>query len=417
MTFAPKMKFKFNSMAAGLLALAAVIAACSKEGGTERTDLPSWATNPDVPVPIVFGYGFGGDVKTKAAITSLDSLEFGVLGVDTSKGVGGDSLIIVDKVARGIGTDGTAEFFLPSTNAKVTYYYPLYTYSPHYYTFYAWHTSNVRAKDSTSVFTPTRSGSTYIKTFPVDTTDILWAKAVADSFAVDGIYYKGFNTSYQRAARKAYPGTWLSSYAPKFTFKHLTTALHFNIVAEDSDAASSFISSGGDTLVTVTDLRIWSTSAEGIPTSATLDLMSGELTPGDPEGNWEQAPNGNWDADSLVVSGSPLLPRYLASGVNEYGSGVFLVPTTDALRVKFTIKAPSLDGGYAEFNPHDNTSLGGFALNAPTPAGFEAGKSYTFRITVRSLEEIRIVLELVEWEDGFSEEDVENDNDVITVIG
>lgn len=403
------MKIKTGKYMAGALAALAIVVACSKDGPRDAGDT-SWAYDLTKAVPIVFGTGSSFSVKSKAAIESLEGVEFGVLALDLAKEgqwnqanpEQAENVLLMNKVAKGVSSNAQ---FITTEGENVTYYYPLETLDSHDYSFFAYHTSDVSVTASPAVHELSSNGVSFIKSVAIGTTDVLWAKAEATPFVAGGVTYTGFNTDYQRMARRTWPDTWLENYAPKFTFKHVTTALHFNIVAEDANAAATFISADGAAQVTVRDLRVFSASEAGLPGVATLDVLSGRLTAGDASGAYEPV--------SFAPVSEPVLPTVPTAGsINEYGTGLFLVPTTDQLRVSFTVDAPT-----GSFSPSDESGLGGYSLNAPTDDGFEAGKSYTFRIVVRSLEDIRIVLELAEWQDGFSDEDRQSGDDVVVIIG
>ncbi|MBR0239936.1 MAG: hypothetical protein IJQ52_02255, partial [Bacteroidales bacterium] len=68
-----------------LMVTALVLApACSKDSPSPKDEMPEWVTDLTKSVPIILGTGSPSVVKTKAAITSLSNVEFGVLALDTT---------------------------------------------------------------------------------------------------------------------------------------------------------------------------------------------------------------------------------------------------------------------------------------------------------------------------------------------
>ncbi|MBR0297885.1 MAG: fimbrillin family protein [Bacteroidales bacterium] len=357
--------------------------ACSKDSPSPKDEMPEWATDITKEVPIILSTGSPSIVKTKAAITSLEGVEFGVLAYDATN----MDELFRDEVAKSVSLQ--AQFISKEDGTSpITKYYPLYNPDSYNYSFYAWHTSDTKVKVDSTIFNLDKG--THTKTFDVGQVDVLWAKADATSFEVgsgeEAKTYTGFNAEYQRAARKNL-SSW-ENYLPKLTFKHLTAALHFQVVAEDADAAATFVDKYSNPLVTLTALNISSGSDNDITSQATLDVLTGDI-------------QATATADSLAVTAYPLLPTEKAS---EFGTGLFIMPTNDNLRVQFTLAVPT-----GAFTPTDGTGVG-YALSAPD-GGFVAGKSYTYKIIIRSLENIQIKLELEEWNEAPI-----NDN-VIATIG
>lgn len=360
--------------------------ACSKDSPSPKDEMPEWVTDLTKSVPIILGTGSPSVVKTKAAITSLSNVEFGVLALDTTNNANVE--LFRNEVAYGAKAN-VAQFFSKKTGADTTMYYPLYNPNSYNYSFFAWHTSDTTVVTKSKIFD--LDANAYTKTFEIGHVDVLWARADATPFVIgsgeEAKKYKGFNAEYQRTARKELGASW-ETYLPKLTFKHLTAALHFLVVAEDSDAAATFVDNKNNELVHLTALNIYSTAVSGIPSQASLNVLDGSLA--------------ILGYDSyLSMTASPLLPKDVAS---EFGTGLFIMPTEDDLRVQFTLAVPT-----GNFTPTDHTGVG-YALSAPE-GGFVAGKSYTYKIIIRSLEDISIKLALEEWLDA------EIDDNVIATIG
>ncbi len=376
-----------------------VILCCVLLAGCAKSNLPTpwvddfadapWAADLTKKVPILFNMG-GTSFGTKAAVESIEDVQFGVLAVDvgeTARAGWADNndwqILLRGKAAY--AHSGQASFIERSGAdvVPVNYYYPLETYADNddsvedrRYAFFGYRTSDARLQDDETVFDLDFDGTHFTKTVQIDTTDILWASAYCDTLynSESTAWTLGFNSDFSRTARKWYPSAWMS-YMPTLRFNHLTAALHFKLYAADAEAEASFVNAGGDTLVTVSNLQVSS-----LPTQATLDVLTGTLTP--VEGS----------ADTLSINGGSVMPT--VAGV-EYGHGLFIVPTTDDIYVSFTLNTPV--GSFTPAEPYKVSLTGGFI----------AGKSYTFRIVVKSLESVVINVELQPWEpaDNLSEEE------------
>lgn len=376
-----------------------VILCCILLAGCAKSNLPApwvddfadapWAADPTVKVPILFNMG-GASFGTKAAIEDIEDVQFGVLAVDvgTSAREGwaaNDDWQILLRGKAAYAHSGQASFIERSGAGvvPVNYYYPLETHADNdgtvenrRYAFFGYRTSDARLQDEATVFDLDFDGTRFTKTVQIDTTDILWASAYCDTLynSDHSAWSLGFNSDFSRTARTWYPSAWMT-YMPTLRFNHLTAALHFKLFAADAEAQASFVDGDGNPLVTVSDLQVSS-----LPTQATLDVIEGTLTPVAES------------AGTLTIDGGRVMPT--VAGV-EYGTGLFIVPTTDDIYVSFTLSTPV--GTYTPAEPYKVSLTGGFI----------AGKSYTFRIVVKSLESIVIHVELQPWEpaDNLSEEE------------
>lgn len=381
-------------------AIFVLAASCAKKGMDpcpvdDFTDAP-WAIDESKAVPILLSSGDGFSVRTKAPVNSLDGVQFGVLALDADKAdkwaPEHESVALYNKVAKK-GSDGYAQFIKPN-GAPITYYYPLVTLDENNYSFYGYRTSNDLVQNNSSAFDGYFDAGTFKVDVAIDSVDVLWAKSTAPVLTKEGesASYNGFNTKYVRQSRIWYPGSWLTDYTPKFQFAHLTAALHFLITAEDDYAAATFIENGVK-LVTVSNLRV-----DGVYKQATLDVLSGALTSVGSKGE-------------TVIVADPTVPT--ASG-NECGTGLFILPMTTAelasepLKINFDLSFPNpgIDTPKT-YTPENYLTL------TPPAGGFVAGKSYTYRIIVKSLEKVRIQLELIDW----IEEPFSGDEDIITTLG
>ncbi len=348
-----------------------------------------WAADPSLKVPVLFNTG-GASFGTKAALESMEGVQFGILALDLGETAqegwtdNDDWQILLDGKAA-YARDGQASFIerVADQVVPVSYYYPLETFADNddsvedrRYTFFGYRTSDVPLEDDATVFDLDFDGAHFTKTVQIDTTDIIWASASCDTLRKEdgSAWALGYNSDFSRTARKWYPAMW-RSYMPTLHFRHLTAALHFVIYAADAEAEASFTGASGEALVTVSGLQVSS-----LPTRATLDVVGGVLTA---------------DEESLgTLTPGDVHVMPLAAGA-EFGNGLFVVPTTDDIFVSFTLNTPV--GTYTPAQPY----------KVSVPGGLIAGKSYTFRIVVQSLESVIINVELQPWEpaENLSEED------------
>lgn len=373
-----------------LSALLALAVSCQKHDAIgakdDFSDAP-WAVDRSLQVPITLGMDdmFSVKANTKAAVTSMTDVKFGVLAVDTSATVTYPahdwSILLKDKIAM-MGNDGWSKFVKPD-GSDVTYYYPLETTDQFNYSFYAYRTTDEDNADAYAVVGDVENGFT--KDVVIGFTDVLWAKSVADTLIRESPAdtVAGFNADYIRKARLWYPGTWQTTYAPVLHFNHLTTALHFYVVAESVDAEA-----------TLTEVSLSNLTLYGVYTGAQLDVMSGTL-----------AATGN--KGSLVMASNPVVPVYNGNDGTEFGTGFFILPTTEAMSVNFTMIIPDAQGVDGE---REYRRASPYAITPPT-GGFQAGKSYKFRIIVKDLVTISAKVDLEGWD-----EDTQ-DTDLLPVIG
>lgn len=372
--------------------LLAVISACNKNDVVadkvldDYSDAP-WAVDPSLRVPIQLNMGDLFDVKTtKAAIDSLDNVRLGILAVDLDNKLGWYELL-KNKIAV-VDSVGMTQF-ITAAGQKKFYYYPLEDPDNHNYTFYGYHTSDATTQEAFDLDTD------YTKAVEIGHTDVLWAKSSAQELErpegrpdTEPASVTGFNAEYIRKARVWYSGSWMQYYAPTLRFKHLTTALHFNAVAETSEAAESF-GTAENPLVTISNIVV-----SGVYKSAQLDVISGDLTATGSVGELTVLPN------------TPVRPTYDVDKVGtECGDGLFILPTEDPIYVNFTITMPDAIAGSREYRRADPY------LITPPSGGFVAGKAYRFRIIVKDLVTVQAKLELEDWDW------TDNNDDVITTIG
>ena len=239
---------------------AGIVAACGKTAPDvvdPFADTP-WVEDETQLVPIQFGQ-VQSDVniaETKAEITTLTNMPFGILGLDeayltatsfTPAQDGTDALLLLDR--KGVKTTRTIEgvscdvIQFKENSSNVTYYYPIF--SKYNYNFYGYKTTAF-ADDEPNLTWDATNHTYTIPNIAVGAYDILWAKAVATPFTYETTEYNGFNARYMRKARlrqqagAAGDDTFYTDQLPKLSFNHLTAALHFKVKAYDADAEASF---------------------------------------------------------------------------------------------------------------------------------------------------------------------------------
>lgn len=408
------------SYIATFAAAVALMAGCSKNQSvvaaveTDCADAP-WASNSNIPVPIIFGENTDGQsLTTKSEIASMTNVEFGVFAADPASAASwtasddgsNEAMLLYNRVAKGVVESGinTAQFIEASGN--VTYYYPLQTVTKPNYTFYAYHTTSAKLSRDANPHAGRLADGTFKVDVKLDSTDILWGKAEATTLPVPAGYtgsnqnaLEGFNTKYVRESRLRYPTTWRSDWAPKLSFQHLTTAFHINILTdpEDSEAPEN-----------LKNVKIQNMSVGGVYTQAVLDVVTGDLTPVGSTGSIAiSLPAGGISPGSVPTS------TQNASGYGplEVGHGIFILPPT-APTISFDIVMPRPSVNQTYTYPITDKEL-----KLPESGEFEAGKSYTFNIIIKSLEAIIIDVSVDEWEEGFTAADKDAGNDIITEIG
>lgn len=374
---------KFYKFIAIAFAGCAVIA-CSKNKAIDTfSNDPAWVNDNSLPVPIEFGKLGGFELETKAAVVGegLYHTPFGIFGTDLEASdikVGKLFNDTSSRLAQCESTENRLKFVESMDGDEVKVFYPIET--KYNYTFYGYH---IGSEDVEGEFDQAKNS--YFKTVQLDDVDVLWAKAKAEQ--IDGI--KGFNSKYFRTVRTLH-ATELEHYYPNLRFKHLTTAFHVKVRAFNQEAAETFL----DKRVRVTKL-----SLTNVETKAKLIICdkSNESN----EGTLVSLGEGT---DDLVRENLEVIPT--AQGV-EVSDGFFVLPGDySGSQLKFTL----------ETDPEGTTQEYSTQLPLPIQAEqFEEGKSYTF-IIIKSLEDIVIKASVDDWDEGFTQKDSENENDVIRII-
>ena len=203
------------------------MAGCSKvEHNPSPSPRPSegveWLYDVNLPVPILFG---SGKVLSKAPVTSVDDLADKTLGVfavdkDADRWAVADGTVYLNDESAHYDPATGSIGFGASPAEPTTNYYP--AESDINLDFYAYHP---KVTDATEV----RSDIITVSV-PLGTSDILWAKAVAQDISVDGKLYRGFNAEYIRKFPEV-------ENRPRFEFSHPASAIRFRIVKTESSGS------------------------------------------------------------------------------------------------------------------------------------------------------------------------------------
>ena len=372
------MKKTLILLSIGLVALAS----CDKQQKSAVVDLsnaPAWVADEDVPVPVEFGGGLFTVATTKGtAITSDDfkTAQYDILaakadGTPMGGFEGGVFVTNQEHAIVGGADDGqmilTVDFGGPR-------FYPYLSTGGNAFSFYGYGIDGTHKTLSSNMVTGIAIGNN----------DIIWASASPSQDNLDALGVSdGFNARYMRAAYKhSLEGENLNetlyySYLPKLNFAHITSQIQFLIRAEDEYAANS-LSNG--------NVKVQSIAINGIPVQATLNVINGALA---------GSANGNLAVEGIPAGGQ--LPLYVLSEAvpvaADCGEPVFILPT-DSLNIEIVISMPEGAPSTTETISLNNIIplVGGEATT------FLAGKKYLMTIVFQSIEEIKVVTELAEWE-------------------
>lgn len=330
-----------------------LLAGCSVEGvpGTDGRD-------DRIPVEI----GVQTQGETKADVTSMEGLQFGLLALDPSRAPWSQAEDVLIPSSPAQVTGGSVRFI----GAQNQYYYPVNADAN--YTFYAFRHKEMRVDEDPSAFLAVNDGETFqISGIRVGHQDILWAKSEATPLpdpSDESVTFPGYNAGYAMMAK-----TWYGSspevfalYRPFLRFRHLTSSVRFAFVAASEAAAQEMASA-----VFLTNL-----SLEGVHGSATLDVLEGTLSP---EG----------DAVTITLDGEPVEPGWNGGEGNVFGEEALYVLPSDAIKLNFRIAAGGT--GYSPVHPVE-VSAGDALL---------PGHDYLFKIKVSSAKDI--ALELIDETD------------------
>ena len=333
--------------------------------------------NESVPVPIELGSGTVTKAGMITAETFFATTKFGVLAIDVEADSNDANKVLLNGVEAGNEQQGNEQqgFYYITNFTGGKRYYPLI--SKNNYTFFGYRTNE------NSVYT---LDATYnVTNIALGYSDLIWAKAQATELpSITGFTqyagYKGFNAKYIRAIRAiAGAEDYLKgTYAPKLQFNHITSALSFKVKAADHDAEISLQNKATLTGITLTNVK--TTANLAVVPNGTLSTTAeaGELVVKDENGN------------------NPAATAFVENPVFNFGAPLFILPTA--------IDNPYANNGdgysvVLSLNVNGQAmTLDPIKLTLPN-AGFEAGKAYLFTISINSLEEIKIVTSIVNWQD------------------
>lgn len=334
------------------ICVAALCAVSCSKASQPVEDPDKWVNDESQRVPVQFASRT--QVETKAikdgridGIT-MNGLDVGVIAVAEKQSEGtpvvwSESLsgsILIDNTM--VTTSETGEIvFTPAV------YYPygnVYAYS--FYSYYPY--TNAGGQAAANV------GGTYSITYDLGDTDILWANSVARDY--EG--RKGFNAAYCRAVRQA--GVQ-SEYFPKLQYKHLLTAMVFNVVGKDETIANYDLN--------VTGVHILNTSTQATLTVADSQGVSSGVLTGSEDG-------GSIGFDNLNVP--------LTSLPSEACTILAMPASSYTAQISFSKGGNSRE---LEITNSDNE--------------FKAGYIYYFTVKVNNPEEVTIFQTgLDEWHQG-----------------
>lgn len=353
------------------LASAAMLCACTKNNENAQT-LPAWVEDETLPVPIEFG----PTVTTKAAVEQLGGAPLGIFGVDLE-----DGTELLCHLAECKGSENILKFVDEVGGKETPQCYPLGSLNN--FSFYGYHVGNKNIEGSYEQI----SGA-YYKELELGSTDVLWAKSIATPIWKDGVRYDGFNARYSRVARTMENP---ASYYPELNFEHVTTSFHVVVKAYDQIAEESFKNG---------QVRITGISLSDVATDAKLIICDRQDL--NREGTLEQI----GQLGTISRTGFAAVPTLAGTEVSD---GFFLLPGAYS-NTKLTFEVTTDPVG---------TPTNYVIQSLPLPAGkssFEAGKSYTFIIVIKSFDEIVIKTSISDWEGGFSADEEENGDNVLITI-
>lgn len=355
------------------------MASCSKDG-PQLPPEDAWVNDLSLPVPIQFGSGFSQDLVTKVGYEDLEDFDesviFGIFGLDTdSTDWSQDSPAVLLYNASAQFKDGEIGFRY--NKQVVTYYYPMEVSCN--YTFYAYHTRNANVEHK--VDEDGNDGYYVPITFGSD--DVLWAKTEVDESMMEKVGRDGFNAAYCRAVRKG--GHAEEEYMPNLKFEHLTTALEFYAVGDNSEDP-------GLTDEDFSEVTVKKISITNAKSGATLCIAHEDSSK---EKTWDVSES----TDAVkVMSGIATGGVHPTVGDGTLvGDGLFLYPQ-DTYDVEIVINSPKLNGKMDSVLKRSVTADG----------GFKAGHKYRFNIVLKSPEVLNIMITATPFKDGT--EDIKEDN-------
>ena len=360
-----------------LLILAAIaLIGCSKHNPDNTLDPNAWISDESLPVPIMFG-ATGTEQMTKAAFDGIslpEGTQVGILGLQHKPSdddpdyeawkateAASKSVLVDNSKSALIDADGLIVFnekkFYPTDNSQNFTFYGYYPFSSE-----DGRVGNIQP------------GYNYFEIrYKLDgQTDILWAKAQAESFEYEGSYIEGFNGGYIRKAIKK--GLSKDKYLPNLKFEHKLTYLDFKLEVLDESLEE----------LKALNLKVTGLTLQNVFTSAKLVIAKNDDNiEGNPSGTlYGVEPKSNI---SLTGVEQPIVMNSV--GKQDFGNGMLVVPESEyKAQLEMTV-----DGRTTPLTADLSFSLG-------EGKTFEAGKKYNLIIVVRAPKEIVIKTELADWE-------------------
>lgn len=379
--------------------LTALAVGCSKELPTVNEN--AWIYDESLPVPIQFGSLSTGMV-TKAAVSNLVGLTGKPIGVfawgegsDDSMETSAESIFPAGFMRAQVedisGAVGSLKFWEKDAQASTTVYYPMS--SKYNYSFYAYYTG-----EEPALGTYGENDYSIDVDFSQPFTDILWGKCSDSNLpygdALPHLTYKenpikGFNSRFSRAAAKAGEpeGADREKYLPKIEFQHLCSAFSFFAKGDDDPSMTP------EKLTELNEhVKINSVEITNVPISATLIVAA---RTGD-QGVFESSGSGNV---SMTV--------YNGYTIQQTSGGVVLSTAASEGEDQFFLPPGDYNNSQAILHCtlDDNPFELSFDLKYTNDESvesteFEAGKSYSFVVIFKTLEEIQAYVTLKDWVNG-----------------
>lgn len=382
--------------------LTALAVGCSKELPTVNEN--AWIYDESLPVPIQFGSLSSGMV-TKAAVSNLGGLTGKPIGVFAWGEGSSDSMkasaesifpagFMRAQVAGDItGGVGSLKFWEKDAQASTKVYYPMS--SKYDYSFYAYYTGEEPAL-----------GTYGVNDYSIDVdfsrpfTDILWGKCSDSDLQYnettlphlkykENQIIKGFNSRFSRAAAKQVVVD-KERYYPSIEFKHACSAFSFYAKADEDQSSMT-----SEKLAELNEhVKINSVEITNVSTSAKLIVAARNA---DDQGKFSGTESTSsvsmdiYDGYAIQQTSDGVVLSTAASG----GEDQFFLPPGDYSNSQAILHCTlddnpfelSFDLKYTNEESEDSTE-------------FEAGKSYSFVVIFKTLEEIQAYVTLKDWVNG-----------------
>lgn len=369
-----------------------LMAGCSKESHTVSSPDPdAWMYDETLPVPIRFGVS--NLPVTKAAIdTPADMVgkEFGFFATNSNiEDWKQDSGLEMPQNASAtcqLLDNGNVQFNF----AGGPYYYPQTSHDN--YTFYGYHAlrdENFIRDSKDSLFVVVEVGKT----------DILWAKAKAESFTDDdGQTYEGYNARYIRK----------SGNQPFMEFKHSTACVTFNARTEKSAYAEA---NEGKDQVKITGVTVNSTVTQAVLRIALKDgITQDKLGKPITQEGWEGSLRPTNKKD---LSATSVVSEVLTETSSPICEDFFLYPSGEGESITITLDYEVISGESGDTAIHQYSSTYELLPEVKQgemsgKKGFFAGYKYNYNFIVYTPERIGIEATVEPYVSAFGDDGYED---------